>query len=492
MSLTAGQYPQKSPQRRSLFRSSLFSFLSQSSGDRSSPAAASPMAEGGSCFMLPPKRALVNLGWMSTSAPTLSQSNMQTAPYSAPYPSSSQCSLSHGSSSSGSQRLKGSLGRVWGKLSSMQLMTMGCRIDSLVSGSTRPSVTDEAAAQEAAEQSAQDHSNEVLQIVRKELQQRNLKIDDFVFFGTVGTGSFGRVCIVDIKGSQSWYPAMALKILSKHKVITMKQVEHVKDERRILSQISHPFIVNLLASFQDEKRLFLLMEYVNGGELFSYLRKQTFMPTDQARLYAAEITLAFQYLHGRSIVYRDLKPENLLIDAQGHIKITDFGFAKVVVGRTWTLCGTHEYLAPESITRRGHGLQVDWWALGILLFEMLAGRPPFVDDTPLGIYKKIIAGKIEFPPLFDCAAKSLVKRLLIHEPNKRYGCLRDGAEDVKNHKFFRGIDWNLCYHKKIHPPYKPNVRGPRDSSMFDSYAESTESSAPAVDAATQQALFQNF
>lgn len=252
------------------------------------------------------------------------------------------------------------------------------------------------------------------------------------------------------------------------------------------------FVITLQASFQDEKRLFLLMEYVNGGELFSYLRKQISVPVEQARLYAAEITLAFQYLHERSIVYRDLKPENLLIDAQGHIKITDFGFAKVVVGRTWTLCGTHEYLAPESITRRGHGLQVDWWALGILLFEMLAGRPPFVDDTPLGIYKKIIAGKIEFPALFDCSAKSLIKRLLIHEPNKRYGCLKDGAEDVKNHKFFRGIDWELCYQRKIRPPYKPNIQGPRDSSMFDTYAESTESSAPVIDSATQQALFHNF
>ncbi|CDJ65456.1 AGC kinase, putative [Eimeria necatrix] len=234
------------------------------------------------------------------------------------------------------------------------------------------------------------------------------------------------------------------------------------------------------------------MEFVNGGELFSYLRRQICVSVEQARLYAAEITLAFEYLHGRSVAYRDLKPENLLLDAQGHIKLTDFGFAKVVTGRTWTLCGTHEYLAPESITRRGDGLQVDWWALGILLFEMLAGRPPFVDDTPLGIYKKIIAGKVEFPPLFDSAAKSLVRRLLIHEPNKRYGCLKDGALDVKNHKFFRGLDWGLCLRRQLRPPYKPNTRGPRDSSMFDTYAESTESSAPPIDPATQQALFHNF
>lgn len=216
------------------------------------------------------------------------------------------------------------------------------------------------------------------------------------------------------------------------------------------------------------------------------------MPTEHARVYAAEITLALEYLHTRQIVYRDLKPENLLFDAQGHIKITDFGFAKVVVGRTWTLCGTHEYLAPELITRRGHGLQVDWWALGVLLFEMLAGHPPFVDETPLGIYRKIIAGKIQFPPAFDYAAKSLVKRLLTHEPSRRFGCLRDGAGDVKRHRFFRSIDWTLCLQKKLKVPYKPNTHGPRDWSLFDKYPESTESSAPVIETPEEQALFVNF
>merc|ERR1719188_2505905 len=147
--------------------------------------------------------------------------------------------------------------------------------------------------------------------------------------------------------------------MKKSEVVRLKQVDHVKAETGILAQISHPFIVNLLAAFQDERRLFLLLEYVNGGELFSHLRKQGRLPEDDARFYSSEIVLAFAYLHSKSIIYRDLKPENLLIDADGHIKITDFGFAKLVEDRTWTLCGTPEYLAPEIIQSKGHGRAVD-------------------------------------------------------------------------------------------------------------------------------------
>ncbi|CAE8637940.1 unnamed protein product, partial [Polarella glacialis] len=232
---------------------------------------------------------------------------------------------------------------------------------------------------------------------------------DFDLRATVGTGTFGRVRVVKIKGSSDRTP-FALKILKKSEVIRLKQVEHVKAEKQILAMIEHPFIVNLLTTFQDEKRLFMLLEYVNGGELFSYLRKQGRLTNEHARFYAAEIILAVGYLHTLHIVYRDLKPENLLIDCEGHMKITDFGFAKVVEDRTWTLCGTPEYLAPEIIQSKGHGKAVDWWALGILLFEMLAGYPPFYDENPFGIYQKVLAGKIDFPRHFDVKGKDLIKR----------------------------------------------------------------------------------
>jgi len=189
---------------------------------------------------------------------------------------------------------------------------------------------------------------------------RELSFSDFDLRATVGTGTFGRVRVVKIKGSADRSP-LALKIMKKSEVIRLKQVEHVKAEKQILMLIEHPFIVNILATFQDERRLFMVMEYVNGGELFSYLRKEGRLPNDHARFYAAEIILAFQYLHELSIVYRDLKPENLLIDYSGHTKITDFGFAKIVEDRTWTLCGTPEYLAHKLL------LKIRWpFVYGIL------------------------------------------------------------------------------------------------------------------------------
>lgn len=313
---------------------------------------------------------------------------------------------------------------------------------------------------------------------------------DFDLRATVGTGTFGRVRVVKIKGNADRSP-MAIKILKKSEVIRLKQVEHVKAEKQILCMIEHPFIVNLLTTFQDEKRLFMLLEYVNGGELFSFLRKEGRLPNDHARFYAGEIILAFAYIHSMHMVYRDLKPENLLIDCEGHIKITDFGFAKIVEDRTWTLCGTPEYLAPEIIQSKGHGKGVDWWALGILMFEMLAGYPPFYDENPFGIYQKVLAGRIDFPRHFDVKAKDLIKRLLTHDRAKRFGCLKHGAEDLKKHKWYKGIDWDQMLNRGIAAPFVPNVKAADDTSMFDRYPESTEGSAPTI-AAKDQALFEGF
>ena len=150
--------------------------------------------------------------------------------------------------------------------------------------------------------------------------------------------------------------------------------------------------------------------------------------------FSAEIVSAFSYLHSLSIVYRDLKPENILLDKEGHVIITDFGFAKTVCDRTWTLCGTPEYLAPEIIQSKGHNKGVDWWALGILIYEMLAGYPPFFDENPFVIYEKILAGNIKWPRLLDAAAKDLIEKLLVQDRTKRLGCMREGAVDVQNHK----------------------------------------------------------
>ena len=216
----------------------------------------------------------------------------------------------------------------------------------------------------------------------------SISLNDFELLDTLGTGSFGRVRLVKFgaakAGDTQYY---ALKILKKSEVIYLKQVEHVKTEKKLLETITHPFIVNLMGAFQDPQNLYLMMEYIIGGEFFSHLRKAGRFPNDTSKFYAAQITLVFEYLHGLMILYRDLKPENLLLDKNGHCKVTDFGFAKRVEYRTWTLCGTPEYLAPEIILSKGHGKAVDWWALGILMYEMLAGYPPFYDEDPLGIYQ---------------------------------------------------------------------------------------------------------
>lgn len=322
------------------------------------------------------------------------------------------------------------------------------------------------------------------------MRGKSFELDDFDLGATVGMGTFGRVRVVKIRGSADRAP-FALKIMKKSEVIRRKQVKHVKDEAAILSQIQHPFVVNLLATFQDEKRLFLLLEFVNGGELFSRLRTKNRLPEQEARFISAEVCLVFEYLHSRSIIYRDLKPENVLIDSAGFIKVTDFGFAKEVDDRTWTLCGTPEYLAPEIIQSKGHGKGADWWALGILLFEMLAGYPPFYDENPFGIYQKVIGGRVDFPRHFELMATALIKRLLTHDRSKRYGCLKGGADDIKGHRWYRGFDWESLLSRQLQPEYTPSARAADDTSTFDRYPESTEASAPAIPAMDQQ-LFDGF
>jgi len=303
-----------------------------------------------------------------------------------------------------------------------------------------------------------------------ELDTSEWKLTDFSRHETLGTGTFGRVYLVQHKESNSYY---ALKVLRKSLVVRLKQVQHVNNEKEILI-IAKPclFTVRMFKHFKDQKNLYLLSEYVQGGELFSHLRAAGRFSTKTARFYAAEIVLALEFLHDHKIVYRDLKPENLLLDHKGHIKVTDFGFAKVVSdNRTFTLCGTPEYLAPEVIKGKGHGTEVDWWALGILVFEMLAGYPPFYDENPFGIYEKILLGRIAFPSHIDSSARDLIKKLLASDRTRRLGNLKDGAVDVKKHRFFKGIDWEALNKRKLTPPIQPNVQHPGDTSNFEEYEE---------------------
>jgi len=320
-----------------------------------------------------------------------------------------------------------------------------------------------------------------------------LGLSDLELRATLGTGSFGRVRLVRHNTEKGYY---ALKILKKSEVIYLKQVDHVKTEKKILEEITHPFIVNLLGAFQDDKNLYLLLEYVIGGEFFSHLRKAGRFPNDTSRYYAAQITLVFEHLHSLMILYRDLKPENLLLDSTGNCKVTDFGFAKKVEYRTWTLCGTPEYLAPEIILSKGHGKAVDWWACGILIYEMLAGYPPFYDEDPLGIYQKILEGKVKFPWHFDRHSKDLVKKLLTADLTKRLGNLKGGADDIKKHKWYvastPSMDWDkLVKNEFSDAPVQPEVKDESDTSNFDEYPDSAEGSTQAIDA-KDNVLFEDF
>jgi protein kinase X len=237
----------------------------------------------------------------------------------------------------------------------------------------------------------------------------------------------------------------------------------------------------------------MLLEYIAGGELFSRLRKEGRFSIDVALFYSSEILLALQFVHKNDVVYRDLKPENLLIDHTGHIKLADFGFAKVLEDdRTFTLCGTPEYLAPEIVKgskRTGYGKSVDWWALGILLFEMLAGYPPFYDCEPQGIYRKILAGIIEFPRFFSLRTKDLIRKLLNPEIKYRLGCQENG-EEIKNHKWFRAVNFDEIYKKKVPAPWVPQLRNEQDSTYFEEYPDSEEP-AKAL-SQDQNGLFEGF
>lgn len=323
----------------------------------------------------------------------------------------------------------------------------------------------------------------------KQSSERRLTIHDFDFLSTLGTGTFGRVRLVKFKHDPTCEP-MALKMLKKTEIIRLKQVDHVKSEKKILETIQHPFIVQLQGTFQTESHVFMLLDYACGGELFSLLRREGRFANDVGLFFASEIVLAFEYLHSKDIAYRDLKPENLLVDKDGHVRITDFGFAKVVKDKTFTLCGTPEYLAPEIIQSKGHNKFVDWWALGVLIFEMLAGYPPFYDDNPLGIYQKILDGYYEFPPYIESKARDLIKAFLTADKSIRLGCNKKGSEDVKAHKWFRGVDWEVVYNREIPPPWVPKVRNNTDTQYFEKYPDSVET--PSVPTKTQQEHFAYF
>lgn len=298
------------------------------------------------------------------------------------------------------------------------------------------------------------------------------RLKELETLATIGTGTFGRVQLVRERTGSGQH--FALKVMVIRDVVRLRQEQHVRSEKAVLQEVSHPFLVQLFWAGHDSRCLYLLLELAPGGELFGLLRGHGRLGGAAGRFFAAELVSALDYLHSRAIVYRDLKPENVLLDRHGHVKLADFGFAKKLTDRTWTLCGTPEYLAPEVIQSKGHGKGVDWWALGILIFEMLSGFPPFFDDNPFGIYEKILAAKIDFPRHLDFTVKDLIRKLLVVDRTQRLGNMKNGAEDVKRHRWFRDVDWEGVPLRKLKPPIVPRLWGDGDTSNFEVTPEETD------------------
>uniref|UniRef100_A0A3B5LJB8 non-specific serine/threonine protein kinase n=1 Tax=Xiphophorus couchianus TaxID=32473 RepID=A0A3B5LJB8_9TELE len=274
-------------------------------------------------------------------------------------------------------------------------------------------------------------------------------MNDFDYLKLLGKGTFGKVILVREKASGTYY---AMKILKKEVIIAKDEVAHTLTESRVLKNTRHPFLTSLKYSFQTKDRLCFVMEYVNGGELFFHLSRERVFSEDRTRFYGAEIVSALDYLHSAKIVYRDLKLENLMLDKDGHIKITDFGLCKEGITDTATMktfCGTPEYLAPEVLEDNDYGRAVDWWGLGVVTYEMMCGRLPFYNQDHEKLFELILMEEIKFPRTLSADAKSLLSGLLIKDPNKRLGGGPDDAKEIMRHSFFGTIDWQDVYDKKV-------------------------------------------
>jgi len=292
--------------------------------------------------------------------------------------------------------------------------------------------------------------------------------DDLVVGKTLGCGAFGRVKLVKDQNTGDTY---ALKCLIKADIVQNNLQDHVLNERNVMLMLDHPFILKLHNSYKDDKFIYFLLELALGGELFTFLRKAGRFNEKASRFYATSVILGFEQLHNKNIVYRDLKPENLILDANGYLKIVDFGLAKVVTDRTWTLCGTPDYLAPEIILSKGHNRAVDYWALGVLIYEMSAGFVPFYSDDPMEVYQLILACDLKFPSHFSRACMDLVSKLMMQNQTKRLGNMKNGIRDIIKHKWFSGFDWDGLLKGKLNPPIKPIVKNSEDMSNFDEYPE---------------------
>ena len=296
---------------------------------------------------------------------------------------------------------------------------------------------------------------------------KDVGVDDFKLIRVIGRGSYGKVCLVQFKKTNDLY---AMKSLKKNVLLDEDQVESTLLEKKILQSIDHPFLVGMVFCFQTEERVYFVLPFIRGGELFQHLRQNKYFPEEKVKFYAAIIGLSLEYLHKKGIIYRDIKPENILLDEDGYLKLIDFGMAKILKDDeiTNSFCGTPEYLAPEIITGEGHNRMADWWSYGTLVYEMLFGIPPFFSENVEKMYELITKSDLRFPKKFKVSdeAKDFLGKLLIKDQKERFG-INGGFEEIKKHPFFKGIDFIALEEKKIPAPFKPVFKDSYDVSNFD-------------------------
>lgn len=325
--------------------------------------------------------------------------------------------------------------------------------------------------------------------------RKKLTPDDFEMLCLVGQGAFGKVFQVRKKDSGSVY---AMKVMRKETIIEREQTDYMRAERDILTVIHHPYVVTLRYSFQTSQKLYLIMDFVNGGHLFFWLYRQGLFDTALTRFYAAEIVCAIGHLHSLNIMHRDLKPENILLDNEGHVKITDFGLAKQQdpesTKRANSLVGSIDYMAPEILQATGHGKTADWWSVGVLMYEMLTGQLPFRGKNKPAIQKAICSHKLKMPSFLPGDAMHLIKGLLDRQQERRLGGGPGGTDTVKGHAFFKAVDWGKIEVRGVSPPFRPAVQGEMCVACFDEQWTKKEAvdSAAGTPASDDRDVFHGF
>lgn len=339
-----------------------------------------------------------------------------------------------------------------------------------------------------------------------ETKKKQVSLDNFELIKVIGRGSYAKVFLVEYKRTRKCY---AMKVVKKSKVDDDGDLDFIQTEKHVFElATNHPFLVGLHSCFQNESNLFYVIEYFGGGDLLYLMQRKNKLPETHARFYTAEIALALAYLHSKGIIYRDLKLDNVLLDGEGHIRLTDYGMCKEGIKNgelTNTLCGTPHYIAPEMIKNLYYDFSVDWWALGILCYEMMAGRTPFeINENPSenpdgfsedNLFQIIETRPVRVPRNLSRNAISLLIGLLQKSPEDRL-CCRDGVSELKQHRFFASLDWNLLEQRQIQPPYKPEIKSDRDTSNIDKEFTKQEvcmtPETPSTLARIQQSEFEGF